>query len=379
MSNSREDKLERRERLNALREFVIVPSRSTSPVNKIDDGIYFGPETRLDWNRIHQDNVRYPVRFPAEWDNAQKWRPDDGWPPSSFYNNFFYFMDTPKYKNAVSRIIFRYLKAQGDAGYFGQGGFGDLGRKIIRPVTPTETKTKDYLRFWDWQKWWRTDRYRDLTPDQSRNDLQFELLEFHRDLKETPALYQKWVEHRQVREDRPIESLPSGPPVKKVYQKVPRVAWTAKELVDQTIRRNKVLAKDCTVKFVRSDLKKLVWTLRVICPHEGSDPSGHLVRIKILPEYKGVSQKPEDILGKDFSDLHIAVKCTCPAFKFWGPSRSSWTRGYGYGEREDDGSLPRVNVRHKLPLDGPTNRAFLCKHLVAALTQDWMERVLTEE
>lgn len=400
MNDPRVKKVKRRERVNEVRENLLGTGRLTSPVNT-DDGRFFGPETRVDWNHIHEDDVRYPVRFPPGWDNQQKWRPDDGWPPASFYNNFFYYMESPKFRNATDRVIKRHLLkvSQGAEGYFGQGGFGDLGRKIIRPVTPTETQTKDYIRFWTWQPWWRTDRYRDLTPDESRNDLQFEMYEFHRDLKETPALYQKWVERRKVREDRPIPSLPSGPPVQKFYRKAPRafwtsslpvkvieliadeddqlkLSWTMNELLRQTIRRNKVLSRECTAKFIRSDLKKLVWTYRVTC--SGGDPAGHLCRIKILPDYKGVSQKSDEILGKDFGDLHVGVKCTCPAFKYWGPSLNSWSKGYHYGPREDDGSPPTVNVRHKLPLDGPVRRALLCKHLCAA-ANDWVQRVLTEE
>jgi len=382
--STRTEKLERRESLNSWREQYF-PLISPSPVNRIDDSRFFGPKTRQDFNKLHDAPWRYPVRFPPGWDNKQKWSPDDGWPPSSFYNNFFYFMETPKYRNAADRVLIAFLKkiSQGDAGYFGQGGFGDLGRKIIRPVTPTETITKDYIRYWTWQPWWRVQRYQDLTPDESRNDLQYELYEFNRDLEQTPALYQKWVERREVREDSPIPSLPIGPPEKKFYRKrvysLKRLAWTAKELVNQTIRRNKVLGKDCSVKFVRSDLKKLVWTYRVKCPHKGSETAGHLCRIKILPSYKGKSQKPEEILGQDFGDLHIGIKCTCPAFKYWGPSYNSWTKGFQYGQREDDGSAPKKNIRHKLPLDGPVNRAFLCKHAIAALTKDWMERILTED
>lgn len=401
MKETREDKLERRDRINKIREVFMPPGRGISPGREHGER-FFGPGTRLDWNRLNELQYRYPIRFPPEWDNKTKWRPDDGWPPSSFYNNFLYFMETPKFKNAAGNVIRRYLlkQAQGDADYFGQGGKGDLGRKIIRPVTPTETQTKNYIRFWHWQPWWRVDRYEELTPDEARNDLQFEMYEFHRDLKETPALYQKWVEkRREVREDRPIPSLPIGPPVKKFYRKKIRAfwpsplnlrvielladddeqlkrAWSMNELLRQTIRRNKVLSKECTVKFIRSDLKKLVWTYRVTC--RDGEPSGWLCRIKILPDYKGVSQKPDDILGKDFGDLHVGVKCTCPAFKFWGPSLNSWNQGYHYGPREDDGSAPRVNVRHKLPLDGPVRRALLCKHLCAAAT-DWVDRVLTEE
>jgi len=368
---------------------------NVSPVNRTDESGSFGPETRQDWNNVNNDRPRYPVRFPAGWDNQETWRPDEGWPPSAFYQDFFYFMESPKY-GKLSNVICRHLMhlAQGDVGYFGQGNFGDLSRQLIHPVSPTDSITKNYVRFWEQQPWWRVDRYQDLTEDESRNDLQYEMYEFNRDLEETPDLYQKWVEEREVSEDLPVPSLPSGPAVQKYYRKKLKAfwpsplilatqdllpskkAWTAKELVDQTIRRNKVLSESCSTKFIRSDLEKLVWTYKV--NSQNGEPAGYLCRIKILPKYKGVSQSSDDILGKDFADLHIAVKCTCPAFRFWGPSFNSWSKDYHYGPREDNGQSPRKNLKHKLPLDGTTRRALLCKHLIAALDQDWMERVLTE-
>ena len=370
---------------------------------------FFGPGTKQDWNRINDPDYRYPVRFPPGWSDRTKWRPDDGWVPGSFFDDFFYWMETYKYSKAsadyvVSRHLFNRLKkAQGAEGYFGQGGnFSDLPRMQKQPLSPSDEFTKNYLKFWVNEPWWRVFWYDQLTEDEAVHDRGNEWFEIYRDLKETPALYQKWVERREVREDKPIPSLPIGPPPKVFKRKLRqrrysspmylrlielladddeaiKKGWTMKELVRQTIRRNKVLAKECTPKFVRSDLNKLVWTYKVTCSGEGSDPGGHLCRIRILPKYKGVNQSPEDIMGEDFGDLHVGVKCTCPAFKFWGPSYNSWSLGYNYGSREDDGSPATTNVRHKLPLDGSTRRALLCKHLIAAAQDDWMDRVLTEE
>lgn len=372
---------------------------------------FFGPATKMDWNRINQPDFRYPIRFPAEYENRVLWQPDDGWPPGSFSDSFFYWMEALGSNDSVTRIASwhlynRFKRAQGAEEYFGQGGnFSDLPRMQKQPLSPTDPFTKNYLKFWENDPFWRVFWHDELDGEEcSVHDRGNEWFEFYRPDRDAPELYQKWVERREVRKDLPQPALPIGSPAKvfrrklrkrhyssypPLYLKVTELlglneeemskkAWTMAELVRQTIRRNKVKAKNCSVRMLRSDLKQLLWNYKVTCSEEGSDPGGHICRIKVLPKYKGISQTPEEILGQDFSELHIGVKCSCPAFRFWGPSFNSWALGFGYSSREDSGAAPSTNVRHKLPLDGSVRRALLCKHLIAC-SEDWMSRVLTEE
>ena len=132
-------------------------------------------------------------------------------------------------------------------------------------------------------------------------------------------------------------------------------APTLAKLMHYTSSFSKKRTPKTSVSIVKSDENNLAWTYRVKGREKWSDPSGHLVHIKLEAE-PGM---------KDFREMKVKVTCDCKFWKFWGPDFNSGNGGRGMDpyrlgpSKIDNGVSKAPNVRD------PGRHNFICKHVAA--------------
>lgn len=144
-------------------------------------------------------------------------------------------------------------------------------------------------------------------------------------------------------------------------------AHTLPDLVSRTVSRTKRAAKNCSSTEIAEDRSQMIWAYRTLCNESNSAPTGHISHIRILPQYrKGgqvVVQDASAVAGKPFKDLHVAVRCSCPAFLYWVSQWIAYNEGFLAGKPQGLLVAPQVRFRFK---DGAsTKRSLVCKHLIS--------------
>lgn len=140
---------------------------------------------------------------------------------------------------------------------------------------------------------------------------------------------------------------------------------TLADLVRRTVSRTKRAARNCTSREVASDPNRLIWAYRTSCGEDYSDPNGHVSHIKVKLGEHG--QDRSTVSGVPLKDLHVAVRCSCPAFLYWVSQWIAHNNGFLAGKPRPLLLAPQVRFRFK---DGAsTKRSLVCKHIVSAARQ----------
>ena len=140
-------------------------------------------------------------------------------------------------------------------------------------------------------------------------------------------------------------------------------AYTLPNLTRKTVSRTKKAARKCSTNEVISDLQRLIWVYRTKCGEKDSDPRGHLSHIKVALGGKW-GQTRENIAGKPLKDLHIKVRCSCPAFLYWVSQWIAHKNDFLAGKPR--GLLAPPQVRYRFKDGASTQRSLLCKHILRA-------------
>lgn len=164
-----------------------------------------------------------------------------------------------------------------------------------------------------------------------------------------------------------------------------RVGATIEQLLRENVRRTEKAAKDdrCVSREMPRNPRlrtynPLLWYYRTVCYGKNSDSRGHAQHILILPYYQSRGQRGEQkyskIVGQDVRDLHIGVRCTCPAFVYWVSEYHSHQDGYALGKTPRGLIVPPK--RNLFFRSGEsTKKSFLCKHLWTA-AQQWKQKTV---
>jgi hypothetical protein len=129
-----------------------------------------------------------------------------------------------------------------------------------------------------------------------------------------------------------------------------KTAISLPELVSQTNAFSVKRRSGCVPTLTGSDPKELFLSYQVQCHESYSDPAGHDVKVKF-----DVSKVEETQMAKD---LDVQVKCTCPAFLYWGAQWNLHQRDGLLGDPRPELIAPT----ERLDLRG---NFVICKHCLA--------------
>jgi len=131
---------------------------------------------------------------------------------------------------------------------------------------------------------------------------------------------------------------------------------TLGDLIHET-PSNSISKGVASVAFMGMNKNKGLWhiTYRVFGKESYSDPRGHLVKMRFLPD-------PET---QDVNDLEVEVSCDCGAFVFWGAQynvkqRTALERDIYWTDRNG-----RTSLDQSAPTE-PEHNYVICKHIFAA-------------
>lgn len=137
-------------------------------------------------------------------------------------------------------------------------------------------------------------------------------------------------------------------PLQKLVTGKCKVAFSIKELVNESNGFSKKFVPGCTPSLIKSDPKNLFMNYRVTCTKADSDPKGHEVRVQFDLSKIDTSST--------INNLDVKCSCGCPAFLYWG---AQWNLH----------SLDSLEGVPRPKLVAPTEQLekrdtyFICKHI----------------
>lgn len=128
-------------------------------------------------------------------------------------------------------------------------------------------------------------------------------------------------------------------------------AYSLTELHQQNDKKPNKRADNCIVRQIKHTIDKTV-IFHIGCHESWSSSMGHIVSVKFLVDLKKYqTEKPLNV--------DVKVKCTCPAFSFWGSDFVATQLGYGLDTDENREPLIR----------DPQNKNLICKHIAKTRLQ----------
>lgn len=126
-----------------------------------------------------------------------------------------------------------------------------------------------------------------------------------------------------------------------------KIAWTLPELVDATSRLSLKYKPKCDASFKRVRAKNNRYDFHVTCGEDWSDPKGHIVKVKFVPEDKRIKQGLKS---------PVLVSCSCKFWRYYGCDYNSLRDDYN--ERQmGNGAAPNIRGKNHM----------ICKHVAACV------------
>lgn len=146
---------------------------------------------------------------------------------------------------------------------------------------------------------------------------------------------------------------------------IDRRSYTLPFLVRHTVGRTPRAAGNCQAVPTGVNLTARIWDYRVTCREKNSHPAGHRCQIHVpVTVVEGGRRFQQPVDGVDRRDLHVQVRCSCPAFVYWVSQWHGAQQGYLFGSPR--GLLLPPEVRFRFKDGASTVRSLICKHLVLA-------------
>jgi len=127
-----------------------------------------------------------------------------------------------------------------------------------------------------------------------------------------------------------------------------KVAWTVEELVQATSGKSLQYEPGCSASFRKVRKKINRYDFHVTCGESWSDPSGHVVKIKLSKNNPFTKGEKSTIL----------VGCSCPFWKYYGCDFEAKQKDYLEGNPRSNGAPP-TQAMHK--------GHWICKHVAACV------------
>lgn len=129
-----------------------------------------------------------------------------------------------------------------------------------------------------------------------------------------------------------------------------KVAWTLPELVAATSALSTKYEPNCSARFkkVRGNMNR--YDFHVKCGESYSDPAGHVVKVKFVPEDQRINKA---------ANAPILVSCSCNFWRFYGCQYNSTQKDYN----ESDLGLAAPRSR---PAGNGKNH-LICKHVASCV------------
>jgi len=127
-----------------------------------------------------------------------------------------------------------------------------------------------------------------------------------------------------------------------------KVAFSIKELVQESNGFSKKFVGGCTPILIKSDPKNLFMNYKVTCTKEDSDPRGHEVRVQFDLSKIDTSST--------INNLDVKCSCGCPAFLYWG---AQWN----LHQLDSLEGVPRPKLQAPTEKLDKRDTYFICKHI----------------